>query len=94
MQKATTAPIVSFPDGQLAVGRPRVPRVDPGVDEAVQRHRERTGSRHRDRDPEQVVRRRDAPHRKERADIGERKREDRVLDLDQAGEERGLPHQV
>ena len=33
------------------------------------------------------MRRRDAVDREERADVGERQREDRVLDLDQAGEE-------
>ena len=61
--------------------------VDPRVDQPVQRHRERAGADHRDRDPEQVVRRRDAVDREERADVGERQREDRVLDLDQAREE-------
>ena len=42
--------------GELAIRRARVPRVDLGVDETVQGHRERPRADHRDRDPDHVAR--------------------------------------
>src|SRR5262249_9238216 len=59
----------------------RVARVDAGVDQPVQAHRERPGTDHRHRDPDQVVRARNPVDGEERADVGERQREHRVLDL-------------
>ena len=72
---------------ELPSRRARVPGVDARVDEPVERHREAPGSEHGHGDPEKVVRARDPVDREERADVGERKREDRVLDLHQRGEE-------
>ena len=46
------------------------------------------------RDPEQVVRRRDAVDGEERADVRERQREDRVLELDEPVVEARDSHQV
>ena len=60
-----------------------------GVDQPVQRHRQRTRADHREGDPEQVVRRRNIADGQERADVGERQREDRVLELDEPGEPHG-----
>src|SRR5262249_13676942 len=81
-------------DGQLAARqlpprRARVPCVDPPVDPAAERHSERAGADHRDRDPEEVVAAWRPADREERADVGERQREDRVLDLDETCEPRG-----
>ena len=78
-----------LPARQLASGGARVARVDAGVDQPVQRHRERTRADHRERDPDEVVRRRRPADREERADVGERQREDRVLDLHEPREARG-----
>ena len=72
----------------LAAGGARVPRVDPRVDQPVERHRERAGADHRERDPEEVVRARPAVDREKGADVRERQREDRVLDLDEPREPR------
>ena len=71
---------MSVPLGSSRDRGSRVPRVDLGVDEAVQRHRECPRSDHRDRDPDHV---REAGPRvdgEERAHIGERQREHGVLD--------------
>ncbi len=62
----------------------RISRVDPGVDQAVERHRERAGTDHRQRDPEEVVSAGHPADGEERADVGERQRKDGVLDLDEA----------
>ena len=85
-RRATTCARESCPRGQLAPRGARVARVDLRVDQPVERHRQRPGADHRQRDPEQVVRARDAVDREERADVGERQREDRVLDLDERRE--------
>ena len=77
------------PRRQLPPLGPRVARIDLRVDEPVQRHRQRPGTDHRQRDPEQVVRRRDPVDGEQRTDVGERQREDRVLDLDERGEATG-----
>ena len=69
------------PRRQLARRGARIARVELGVDQPVQPHRERARADHRDGDPEQVVRRRDAVDREQRADVRERQREERVLDL-------------
>src|SRR5439155_14816813 len=74
---------------QLARRCPRIARVDPGVDQPVQPHRERPRTDHRERDAEQIVRARNAVNREEGADVRERQREDRVLDLDEPRETRG-----
>src|SRR5207248_551368 len=66
---------------ELTAGRAWVARVDLRVDQPVQPHRERAGADHRERDPEEVVRRRYAVDRQEGADVREREREDGVLDL-------------
>ncbi len=71
------------PRRELAPRRARVARVQAGVDQAVQSHRQRAGTDHRDRDPEQVVRARGSVHGEERPDVRERQREDRVLELDE-----------
>ena len=73
-------------DGQLSARElpargARIPRVDAGVDQPVQRHRERAGADHRERDPDQVVSGRGTINGEEGADICKRQREDRVLDL-------------
>jgi hypothetical protein len=77
---------------ELARRGARVERVDPRVDQTVERHRERAGADHRKRDPEQVVRRRHALDGEERADVREREREDRVLELDEPVVEAGDLH--
>ena len=71
------------PGGELARGGARVPRVELGVDQPVQRHRERAGADHRERDPDEIVRGRDPLDAEERAHVREREREERVLDLDE-----------
>ena len=67
--------------GQLARSGSRIARVELRVDQPVQPHRQRPRADHRDGDPEQVVRRGHAVHREQRADVRERQREQRVLDL-------------
>src|SRR3954447_19494552 len=69
--------------GELTYRRSRVPRVDLGVDQSVQAHRERAGADHRDSDPDERVRAQYVLDGQERADVRKRQREDRVLDLDQ-----------
>ena len=71
---------------KLAARSARVPGVDAGVDQLIEPHRQRAGPDHRNRDPEQVVRRRDAVDREEGADVRKRQREDRVLELDERDE--------
>ena len=80
-QKTTTCAALSAAGGQLPRRRPRVAGVDAGVDEPVERHRQRAGADHRHGDPDEVVRARDAVDGEEGADVRERQREDRVLDL-------------
>ena len=87
-QKSTTCTTRQLPARELAARGARVARVDAGVDEPVQRHRERPRADHRERDPEQVVRRRRLADGEERADVRERQREDRVLDLHEPREAR------
>ncbi len=77
---------------QLASRGAGIGRIDPRVDQAVQRHRKRARSDHRNRDPDQVVRGRNAANGEERADVGERQREDRVLELDEPVVEAGGSH--
>ena len=72
---------------QLAAGRARIAGVDAGVDQAVERHREAARADHRDRDPERSPRAGHAVDGEERADVRERQREDRVLELDEREEE-------
>ena len=73
---------------ELAAGRPRVSRVDARIDQAVERHRQRAGADHGKRDPEEIVSARRPVDCEERADVGKRQREDRVLDLDEPREAR------
>ena len=87
-QKTTTWTIESWP---LGISRPAVRGFRasiPRVDQPVERHRERARADHRERDPEQVVPARRPVHREERADVRERQREDRVLDLHEPREPR------
>src|SRR5690349_23966578 len=72
-----------LPARELAAGGARVARVDTGIDEPVERHRERAGPDHRERDPDEIVRGRRLADGEERADVRERQREDGVLDLDE-----------
>ena len=72
---------------ELPAGGARVARVDAGVDQPVERHRQAARADHRHRDPEEVGGARDAVDGEERADVGEREREDRVLELDEREEE-------
>ena len=74
------------PARELPCRGPWVPRVDAGVHQPVQRHGQRAGAHHRDRDPDEIVGARDGVHCEEGADVRERQREDRVLDLDERGE--------
>src|SRR5262249_34852946 len=81
-------------DGELAArdlpaGGTGISGIDPRVDQTVERHRKRAGTDHRERDPQQIVRARRSVHGKKRADIRERQREDRVLDLHQPRKPRG-----
>ena len=77
-----------LPARQLAAGGARVARVEPRVDQPVQRHRQRPRADHRDRDPDEVVPARPRVHGEERADVRERQREHGVLDLHEPREAR------
>src|SRR5919204_6974328 len=68
---------------ELARGSARIARVDRGIDQPVQAHRQRAGPDHREGDPDEIVRGRNPTDAEQRADVGERQREDRVLDLDE-----------
>ena len=65
---------------ELARRGPRVARVELGIDEPVDRHRERPRADHRDGDPHHVREPGPRVDREERADVRERQREDGVLD--------------
>ena len=71
---------------ELPRRRARVARVDLGVDEPVEPHRERPRADHRDRDPGHRPEPGPAVDREERADVRERQREDRVLEPDEPRE--------
>jgi len=71
---------------QLASSGARVRGVELGVDQTVQRHRQRAGAGHRDRDPDQIAERGSPVNCQDRADVRVRQREDRVLELDERGE--------
>ena len=80
---------------QLAHRRTRVPRIDLGVDEPVQGHRERSRSDHGDGDPNHVREAGPGVDREERPDVCEREREHGVLDANkrrQAARERNGGH--
>ena len=68
---------------------PGVPRIDLRVDEAIEAHRQRPRADHRERDPRHRLEAGPAVHREQRPDVGEREREDRVLEPDEAREPDG-----
>ena len=74
------------PGRDLAARGARVPRVDPPVDDPVERHRRRPGAHHRDEDPEEGPPVRDPARREDRRQERERQREDGVGEDDE-GEE-------
>src|SRR5262249_16448815 len=63
-----------------------VARVELRVDEAVERHRESASSHHGERQPDERTRTGIPVDGEERADVREREREDRVLQLDERRE--------
>ena len=69
---------------ELSRGRAGVARVELGVDQPVERHRQRPCADHREHDPGDVGSPRPAADREHRADDRERQREHRVLELDEA----------
>ncbi len=73
---------------ELSTRGTRIARINLPVDKAVNRHRQRTGRGHGDRDPEQIRPARKhslAAARKDRAGVREGKSEDGVLKLDKRG---------
>ncbi len=71
---------------KLTRGGAGIPRIHLGIDEPVQRHRERPCADHRDGHPDDVPEPGPAVRSEEDADVRERQREDRVLDLHERGE--------
>ena len=70
---------------QRAVGRAWIQRIHAGVDQPVERHGERARASHRQGDPDQLVEAGPAmvrARRQHHPQIGERQREDRMLELD------------
>ncbi len=72
----------------LPAGGARIARVEPRVDQPVQRHRQRPRADHRDGDPDEVVPARPRIDGEERADVRKGQREDGVLDLHEPREAR------
>ncbi len=69
---------------ELTPGGPGVRRVEVGVDQAVEAHRERSRADHRERDPAHRPEARPAVDREQRADVREGQGEHRVLDPHEA----------
>jgi hypothetical protein len=67
---------------QMTAGGARVAGVDPAIDHAVGRHRACAGADHGGGDPAHGPGARPAAGGQEHGDVGERQREDRVLELD------------
>ncbi len=79
-------PACQRPAGQLPARGARILRVEFCVDEPVQRHRERAGSHHGDRHPDQLVPPGPLARGKKDARVGEGQREHGVLDANERRE--------
>ena len=78
------------PAGNGAAGGSRVQCVQPRVEQPIRRHRDRPRRHHADEDQQQHPRRRHPTGGEERAEQCEGQREDRMADLDVAGEQLDL----
>ena len=67
---------------EMTTGGPRVARVDGAIDDAIRRHRARARADHRRRHPAERPPAGPAARGQDHRDVGEREREDRVLELD------------